>query len=152
MVQPLVEALKDYNAGTLCDPVLRTVLAGRKTPVGRAGVGTAGRGLHAAPEGKVLVTECLVALMDSTADDALLKTLNLDLLMHSRSDDARLCFFALACVTALWNTHGGKLLAFASETATFIAECSEDEHDMVVRETLRLKAAMESVAGNIAGL
>jgi len=94
----------------------------------------------------------LVALTDSAADDALLKTLNLDLLMHTRSDDARLRVFALACATALWNSHGGKLLAFASETTTFIAECSEDEHDMVVRQSLQLKNAMESVAGNITGL
>jgi len=69
--------------------------------------------------------------------------------MHTRSDDARLRVFALSCATALWNAHGGKLLGFVSETTTFIAECSEDEHDMVLKESLRLKNAVESVAGNI---
>jgi U3 small nucleolar RNA-associated protein 10 len=66
--------------------------------------------LGGSAEGKALVTECLVALTDSVADDALLKSLNLDLLMHTRSDDARLRLFALTCATALWSAHGGKLL------------------------------------------
>jgi U3 small nucleolar RNA-associated protein 10 len=66
--------------------------------------------LGGSAEGKALVTECLVALTDSVADDVLLKSLNLDLLMHTRSDDARLRLFALTCATALWSAHGGKLL------------------------------------------
>ncbi|KAJ7270708.1 hypothetical protein B0H12DRAFT_1229192 [Mycena haematopus] len=171
LVQPFVVALKDYNAGTLDDPVLWTGILDifSKSLVSDDGAFWRDDKLRlAAPalvqqvmvcirlggnaEAKALVMECLVALTDSASDDVLLKTLNLDLLMHTRSDDARLRIFALACATTLWNAHGSKLLAFASETATFIAECSEDEHDMVVRETLRLKNAMESVAGNITGL
>ena len=38
-------------------------------------------------------------------------------------------------------------LGFASETATFIVECAEDEHDGVVSETHALKAIVESVTG-----
>ena len=34
-----------------------------------------------------------------------------------------------------------------SETATFIAECAEDEHDGVVSETHSLKVAVEVVSG-----
>ncbi len=34
-----------------------------------------------------------------------------------------------------------------SDTATFIAECAEDEHDGVVSETRALKAAVEGVTG-----
>ena len=41
---------------------------------------------------------------------------------------------------------------FAAETTTFIAECSEDKNDVVVRESFKLKDAIESVAGNIDGL
>ena len=41
---------------------------------------------------------------------------------------------------------------FASETATFVAETSEDENDAVVRESLKLKDALEAVAGRISGL
>lgn len=40
-------------------------------------------------------------------------------------------------------------LGFVAETATFIAECGEDENDMVVKESFRLKDAVESVAGKI---
>ncbi|KAJ7630018.1 hypothetical protein DFH06DRAFT_704991 [Mycena polygramma] len=171
LVQPFVATLKDYSTNALSDPVLWTCVLDIFSKSLIADDGAFWRDdklrlvtpalvqqaavcirLGASAESKALVTECLVALTDSVADDTLLKTLNLDLLMHTRSDDARLRVFALACATALWSAHGGKLLPFASETATFIAECSEDEHDMAVRESLRLKECVESVAGNITGL
>jgi U3 small nucleolar RNA-associated protein 10 len=38
-------------------------------------------------------------------------------------------------------------LGFVSETATFIVECAEDEHDDVVSETHALKVAVEGVTG-----
>ncbi|KAJ7456907.1 hypothetical protein FB451DRAFT_1275210 [Mycena latifolia] len=171
LVQPFVTTLKDYSGGTLADPILWTGILDIFTKSLISDDGAFWREdklrlaspalvqqaavcvrLGGSTESKALVTECLVALTDSVADDALLKTLNLDLLMHTRSDDARLRVFALSCASALWNAHGGKLLGFVSETTTFIAECSEDEHDMVVRESLRLKNAVESVAGNISGL
>jgi U3 small nucleolar RNA-associated protein 10 len=45
------------------------------------------------------------------------------------------------------------LLGFVAETATFIAECAEDEHDGVVSETHALKVAVEAATGeNIEGL
>ncbi|KAJ7762738.1 hypothetical protein DFH07DRAFT_813302 [Mycena maculata] len=172
LVQPLAATLKDYTADKLVDPILWTCILdiftkslvaddggfwrddklrlATPTLVQQVAVCVQLRG--GGTESKTLMTECLVALADSAADDALLKALNLDLLMHTRSDDARLRVFALACATALWDAHGGKLLAFVSETTTFIAECSEDEHDMVVRASLGLKNAVESVAGNISGL
>lgn len=62
------------------------------------------------PTGKYLLQQCLTALTDSVTDDSLLKSINLDLLMHTRSDDARLRIFALTCSEALWRAHGGKLL------------------------------------------
>ncbi len=39
-----------------------------------------------------------------------------------------------------------------TETATFIAECGEDENDIVVKAAFGLKDAVESVAGKIDGL
>ncbi|KAJ7452113.1 hypothetical protein B0H11DRAFT_1742292 [Mycena galericulata] len=172
LIQPLVETLKDYTVNKLVDPILWTCILDiftkslvsddgafwrddklrLATPALVQQTAVCVRLLGGSTESKTFVTDCLVALTDSASDDALLKALNLDLLMHTRSEDARLRVFALSCATALWNTHGGKLLAFVSETTTFIAECSEDEHDMVVRESLRLKNAVESVAGNISGL
>ncbi|KAG9310969.1 hypothetical protein JVU11DRAFT_8847 [Chiua virens] len=82
----------------------------------------------------------------------LLKRLNLDLLMHTRSEDARVRILALQCATEMWKAEGGKLIGFVGETATFIAECAEDENESVVRETHNLKNAVESVAGSISGL
>lgn len=38
---------------------------------------------------------------------------------------------------------------FSAETATFIAECAEDDNDSVAREAHRLKNAVETVAGRI---
>lgn len=104
----------------------------------------------------------------------MLKRLNLDLLMHTRSEDARVRILALACATEMWKAEGGKLVGtspslptfhvsgsstellalvgFVGETATFIAECAEDDNDSVVREAHQLKDAVESVAGSISGL
>ncbi|KAK0476138.1 hypothetical protein IW261DRAFT_1643515 [Armillaria novae-zelandiae] len=104
------------------------------------------------PEGKRLLQDALCALTDNASDDVLLKSINLDLLMHTRSEDVQVRLYALVCSQTLWQTHGGKLLGFVAETSTFIAECSEDENDMVARESLNLKKAVESVAGNINGL
>jgi len=97
--------------------------------------------------GRDVVSAGLVALCDAATDDTLLKRLNLGVLMHTRADDAHVRVFALRCARALWTAHGGKLIGFVSETATFIVECAEDEHDGVVSETHALKAAVEGVTG-----
>lgn len=61
-------------------------------------------------EGKSLVLDCLTSLTDCINDDTLLKSLNLAVLLHARSDDAQLRIFALACSESLWTVHGEKLL------------------------------------------
>ncbi|CAA7262090.1 unnamed protein product [Cyclocybe aegerita] len=103
-------------------------------------------------EGKSELQECLGVLIENVTDDTLLKTVNLNILMHTRSEDPRVRIFALSCSTALWSSYGGKLIGFVAETATFIAECSEDENDVVVKESFRLKNAVENVVGKIDGL
>ncbi|KAI0052438.1 hypothetical protein FA95DRAFT_1483564 [Auriscalpium vulgare] len=103
--------------------------------------------------GRDQVVKALAALCDAANDDVLLKKLNLDVLMHTRSEDARVRLFALQCSKALWTGHGDKLIGYVSETITFMAECAEDEHDGVVRATHELKTAVESATGeNIDGL
>lgn len=62
------------------------------------------------PEGKRLLQDALCALMDNATDDVLLKSINLDLLMHTRSEDVQVRLYALVCSKTLWQTHGGKLL------------------------------------------
>ncbi|ESK96722.1 u3 small nucleolar RNA-associated protein 10 [Moniliophthora roreri MCA 2997] len=103
-------------------------------------------------EAKVPLQEALSSAVEHVTDDTLLKSVNLDILMHTRSEDAGTRIFALSTSESLWKTHGGKLLGFVAETATFIAECCEDEHDTVARESFKLKDAVESVAGSINGI
>jgi len=101
---------------------------------------------------RTLLQDCLVAGAESVTDDNVLKAMNLDILMHTRSEDVKTRLFALICADTLWRAHGAKLLGFVSETTTFIAECCEDENDLVTRESFKLKDAVESVAGSISGL
>jgi U3 small nucleolar RNA-associated protein 10 len=54
--------------------------------------------------------ECLSNLVDVVSDDALLKSTNLGLLMHTRADEVRLRMYALQCAQVLWRNHGAKLL------------------------------------------
>jgi len=95
------------------------------------------------------LSDCLVAMVEAASDDSLVKKINLDILMHTRAEDSRLRLYALTCSETLWRAHGTKLMGFAGETATFVAECAEDDNDSVVREAHRLKDAIESVAGRI---
>lgn len=69
------------------------------------------------PEGKTTLSGCLEALMEAVHDDTLIKSINLDLLMHTRSEDVRSRVFALACSETLWRAHGGKLLGTSNTTS-----------------------------------
>ena len=60
--------------------------------------------------GKDLLRDCLIALVDIAHDDTLVKTINLNILMHTRSEDARLRIYALNCTEAIWRASGVKLL------------------------------------------
>jgi len=51
----------------------------------------------------------LVSLIPTSASD-LLKKFNLDLLMHTRSEDAQLRILALECASEIWKREGGKLI------------------------------------------
>ncbi|EKM52689.1 uncharacterized protein PHACADRAFT_101069 [Phanerochaete carnosa HHB-10118-sp] len=100
-------------------------------------------------EARTALSDCLIAMVEAASDDSLVKKINLDILMHTRAEDSRLRLYALTCSEALWRAHGTKLMGFAGETATFVAECAEDDNDSIVREAHRLKDAIESVAGRI---
>jgi U3 small nucleolar RNA-associated protein 10 len=65
-------------------------------------------------EGKVLLQNTLSALVDNATDDVLLKSMNVDLLMHTRSEDVQVRLFALVCSKTIWQAHGGKLLGKTS--------------------------------------
>ncbi|SRR6266403_272098 len=70
----------------------------------------AGASQDAPSSGREIVSAGLVAFGDTATDDALLKRLNLDVLMHTRSDDALVRIFALQCARALWTAQGSKLV------------------------------------------
>ena len=72
----------------------------------------------ATTEGKAALPRCLDAITEAVSDDALLKSMNLNLLMHTRSEDVRLRTFALVCSEVLWQSHGGKLQGKRSNAAT----------------------------------
>ena len=58
------------------------------------------------------LASCLVSvitLLPNTSFD-LLKHLNLDLIMHTCSEDAWVHILVLACTTELWKTDGSKLV------------------------------------------
>ena len=76
-------------------------------------------GASGAAEKDEALSAALVALCDAVTDDALLKRLNLDVLMHTRSDDARVRIFALRCASALWLAHGSKLLGMCPPGGVF---------------------------------
>ncbi|TCD67119.1 snoRNA-binding rRNA-processing protein utp10 [Steccherinum ochraceum] len=100
-------------------------------------------------EARATVSDCLLALTGAVQGDATLKSINLDVLMQTRSEDVRVRVLALQCSEALWRSHGGKLMGFVPETATFIAEAAEDANDTVVKEAHRLKDTVEALAGKI---
>jgi hypothetical protein len=79
-------------------------------PVLVALVAPAGASQDAPLDGREIVSAGLVALGDAATDYGLLKRLNLDVLMHTRSDDTLVRIFALQCARALWTAHGRKLV------------------------------------------
>lgn len=62
------------------------------------------------PDGKDALVDFLEALLGILDDDVLTKSLNLDILMHSRSEDARVRLLSITCAEQLWRAHGEKLL------------------------------------------
>lgn len=59
---------------------------------------------------KTAFSDCLVAFADTLNDDSLLKSFNMDLLMHTRSEEARVRLYALTCSEALWRSQGEKFI------------------------------------------
>jgi len=74
--------------------------------------------------GREIVSAGLVALCDTATDDALLKRLNLDVLMHTRADEVHVRIFALQCARALWTAHGSKLIGACGLMANTCLKCA----------------------------
>jgi len=101
---------------------------------------------------KKQLQDCFIAFLDIVTDETLVQAVNLNILMYTRSESLQTRNFALSCLEVIWRSHGGKLLGFVTETATFIAECGEDENDLIIIAESKLKDAVEAIAGKIDGL
>ena len=62
------------------------------------------------PANDTMLRDCLTALTSRVTDDDQLKAINLNLLMHTRSEDVKLRLLALNCSESVWKAEGGKLL------------------------------------------
>jgi U3 small nucleolar RNA-associated protein 10 len=83
-----------------------------------------------------IVSAGLVALCNVATDDTLLKRLNLDVLMHTRTeDDAPVRIFALQCARALWTAHGLKLIG-ERDYYSFFFQLADN---MWIRPRLRIR-------------
>lgn len=100
-------------------------------------------------ETRQALKNCLGAMMAVVEDDALVKKLNLELFMQTRSEDSQIRMFALQCADHLWDGHGDKLAGCVSDVVTFIAECAEDEHDEVAKGARGLKRTIEKRCGSL---
>ncbi|EJD43874.1 hypothetical protein AURDEDRAFT_185221 [Auricularia subglabra TFB-10046 SS5] len=96
---------------------------------------------------KALV-DTLVALAHAAGDSAVLKAINLAVLMHTRSDEAHVRLLALVVADAIWREDGGAVQEFATETETFVLECAEDDNDDVCKAARKLQKAIDAASGN----
>lgn len=72
-----------------------------------------------------------------------LKTLNLALLMQTRSTEYKTRLSALHCAEILWSAHGQKMISWKSESLPFLHECAEDANEDVVSAARRLKVVLD---------
>lgn len=73
---------------------------------------------HNFSDSKTLLQDCFSALIESAVDDTLLKSINLNILMHTRSEDLRVRILALSSSEALWRAHGGKLIGMCHQNTS----------------------------------
>ncbi|KDQ16943.1 hypothetical protein BOTBODRAFT_144298 [Botryobasidium botryosum FD-172 SS1] len=104
-----------------------------------------------AESGKELLTQCLTDIARAMTRDELLKALNRNILMQTRSEDPNVRLYTLACASHMWQEEGSRLIGFISDTITFIHECAEDENDEVAKEARKFKRVVEDIGGPLDG-
>lgn len=98
-------------------------------------------------EGRKQLQDCLSALLDSITDDTLLKTVNLNVLMHTRSEDSRVRIFALSCAEVLWRSHGGRLVGkWFGKPLTYLISDATISQDLRGRQQLSLQNVVKTIA------
>ena len=82
-------------------------------------------------------------MVGTALDEALLKHVNLDVLMQTREEAVRTKLYALGCARRMWEDHGGRLAGLQSETLPFVHDCADEAHDEIVREARQFKGILD---------
>ena len=94
-------------------------------------------------EGKQDLQDCLAALVENVIDETILKTVNLSILMHTRSEDSRARTTALALAQALWHSNGGKLMGkYFQQCIATLLHCS---NKLIQASLLKLQHSLRNV-------
>ncbi|XP_018577691.1 HEAT repeat-containing protein 1 [Anoplophora glabripennis] len=94
-----------------------------------------------------LVTPCLIHFALATADDALWKQMNYQILLKMRHNVSKVRLIALHCLTEIVKKLGEDFLSLLPETIPFLAELLEDEEEEVEKACQRAVQEMEKVLG-----
>jgi len=95
------------------------------------------------PSAKDDISSCVSSMAGTVLDEALLKQINLYVLMQTREDEVRTTLYALGCAHRMWEDHGERLAGLQPETLPFVHDCADETHDEVVREARRLKVVLD---------
>ena len=79
----------------------------------------------------------------TVVDEALLKHINLDILMQTRDDEVRTKLYALNCAHRIWENHGERLAGLKTETLPFVHDCADDAHDEIIRGARQFKVVLD---------
>lgn len=94
-----------------------------------------------------ILTPCLVHFALATADDALWKQMNYQILLKMRHNVPKIRLIALHCLTEIVKKLGEDFLSLLPETIPFLAELLEDEEEEVEKACQKAVQEMEKVLG-----
>ncbi|KAG8835933.1 hypothetical protein FRC17_000018 [Serendipita sp. 399] len=90
-----------------------------------------------------LLCSAMSSVASVITDPTLLKTLNLDILMQTRSEQTETRLLSLNCLEKLWTSNGRRLVGWRNEAMPFLHECAEDENEDVAAESRRIKLILD---------
>ncbi|KAF8335871.1 uncharacterized protein EI90DRAFT_3152860 [Cantharellus anzutake] len=99
-----------------------------------------------------LVPKCITRFFGALGREELIKKLNMEVVLQTRSEDVKVRLLALKTAIHSWTEEGITLSPFATDMVTFIHDCSEDENDQVAKAARSLKRVLIDVAGSLGDL
>ncbi|KAL3283043.1 hypothetical protein HHI36_006201 [Cryptolaemus montrouzieri] len=94
-----------------------------------------------------LLIPCIVHFAVATADDALWKQMNYQVLLKMRNTNPTIRLISLKCLTELVKQLGEDFLPLLPETIPFLSELLEDEEESVEKSCKKSIQEMEKVLG-----